>query len=110
MRYETSISLPAKPSLTQTTLGQLCVAPQTSRSRPVKTEPGPRVSDGTAGAAVPLTTAPPGRPMTINLNGYSRGTVVSSKTVKDLGVTLDPDLSFEEHIKTVSRTAFFPST
>jgi hypothetical protein len=27
--------------------------------------------------------------------------------VKDLGVTLDPDLSFDEHIKTVSRTAFF---
>ena len=27
--------------------------------------------------------------------------------MKDLGVTLDPDLSFDEHIKTVSRTAFF---
>uniref|UniRef100_A0A673Y0T8 Reverse transcriptase domain-containing protein n=1 Tax=Salmo trutta TaxID=8032 RepID=A0A673Y0T8_SALTR len=42
--------------------------------------------------------------LTINLDGC---TVVSNKTVKDLGVTLDPDLSFEEHIKTASRTAFF---
>uniref|UniRef100_A0A674E7E7 Reverse transcriptase domain-containing protein n=1 Tax=Salmo trutta TaxID=8032 RepID=A0A674E7E7_SALTR len=42
--------------------------------------------------------------LTINLDGC---TVVSNKTVKDLGVALDPDLSFEEHIKTVSRTAFF---
>uniref|UniRef100_A0AAZ3P0E4 Reverse transcriptase domain-containing protein n=1 Tax=Oncorhynchus tshawytscha TaxID=74940 RepID=A0AAZ3P0E4_ONCTS len=42
--------------------------------------------------------------LTINLNGC---TAVSNKTVKDLGVTLDPDLSFDEHIKTVSRTAFF---
>uniref|UniRef100_A0A8C7IHH4 Reverse transcriptase domain-containing protein n=1 Tax=Oncorhynchus kisutch TaxID=8019 RepID=A0A8C7IHH4_ONCKI len=42
--------------------------------------------------------------LTINLNGC---TVVSNKTVKDLGVTLDPDLSFEEHIKTFSRTDFF---
>ncbi|CDQ75224.1 unnamed protein product [Oncorhynchus mykiss] len=42
--------------------------------------------------------------LTINLNGC---TVVSNKTVKDLGVTLDPDLSFDEHIKTVSSTAFF---
>ena len=33
MRNETRISLPAKPSLTQTTLGQLRVAPRTSRSR-----------------------------------------------------------------------------
>ena len=39
--------------------------------------------------------------LTINLDGC---TVVSNKTVKDL--TLDPDLSFDEHIKTVSRTAF----
>ncbi|CDQ96775.1 unnamed protein product [Oncorhynchus mykiss] len=42
--------------------------------------------------------------LTMNLDGC---TVVSNKTVKDLGVTLDPDLSFDEHIKTVSRTAFF---
>ena len=42
--------------------------------------------------------------LTINLNGC---TVVSNKTVKDLGVTLDPDLFFDEHIKAVSRTAFF---
>uniref|UniRef100_A0A8K9XAS1 Reverse transcriptase domain-containing protein n=1 Tax=Oncorhynchus mykiss TaxID=8022 RepID=A0A8K9XAS1_ONCMY len=35
--------------------------------------------------------------LTINLNGC---TVVSNKTVKDLGITLDPDLSFDEHIKT----------
>jgi hypothetical protein len=54
VRDETRISLPAKPSLTWTTLGQLCVAPLTSRSRPVTTEPGrkPRVYGGTAGAAV----------------------------------------------------------
>ena len=42
--------------------------------------------------------------LSINLDGC---TVVSKKTVKDLCVTLDPDLSFDEHIKTVSRTAFF---
>ena len=42
--------------------------------------------------------------LTINLNGC---TVVSNKTVKDLGVTLDPDLSFDEHIKTV-KDSFFP--
>ena len=41
--------------------------------------------------------------LTINYNGC---TVVSNKTVKDLGIILDPDLSFDEHIKTVSRTAF----
>ena len=41
--------------------------------------------------------------LTINLDGY---TVVSNKTVKDLAITLDPDLSFDKHIKTVSRTAF----
>ena len=54
VRDETRISLPANPSLTRTTLGQLCVAPRTSRSRPVTTEPRrePRVSGGTAGAAV----------------------------------------------------------
>ena len=33
VRDETRISLPAKPSLTRTTLGQLCVAPWTSRLR-----------------------------------------------------------------------------
>ena len=42
--------------------------------------------------------------LTINLDGC---TVVSNKTVKDLAVTLDPDLSVDTHIKTVSRTAFF---
>jgi hypothetical protein len=42
--------------------------------------------------------------LTINLDGC---TVFSNKTVKDLGVTLDPDRSFDEHIKIVSRTAFF---
>ena len=54
VRDDTRISLPAKPSLTRTTLGQLCVAPRTSRSWPVTTEPGrePRVSGGAAGAAV----------------------------------------------------------
>ena len=40
---------------------------------------------------------------TINLDGC---TVVSNKTVKDLGVTPDHDLSFDEHIKNVLRTAF----
>ena len=45
--------------------------------------------------------------LTINLNGC---TVVSNKTVKHLGVTLDPDLSFHEHINKTSRTAFFPSS
>ena len=52
VRDETRISLPAKPSLTLTTLGQLCVTPWTP---PAATEPGlePRVSGGTA---------PPGRP------------------------------------------------
>ena len=54
VRDETRTALPAKPSLTRKTLGQLCVAPRTSRSRPVTTEPGrePSVSDVTAGAAV----------------------------------------------------------
>jgi hypothetical protein len=54
VRDETRTSLPTKPSLTRMMLGQLCVAPRTSRSRPVTTEPGrePRDSDGTAGAAV----------------------------------------------------------
>ena len=34
--------------------------------------------------------------------------VLSSQIkLKDLGVTLDSDLSFDEHIKTDSRTAFF---
>ena len=42
--------------------------------------------------------------LTINLGGC---TVVSNKTVKDLCGTLDPDLFFDEHIKTVSRTAFY---
>ena len=35
VRDETRRSLPTNPSLTRTTLGQLCVAPRTSRSRPV---------------------------------------------------------------------------
>uniref|UniRef100_A0A8K9Y2X2 Reverse transcriptase domain-containing protein n=1 Tax=Oncorhynchus mykiss TaxID=8022 RepID=A0A8K9Y2X2_ONCMY len=39
--------------------------------------------------------------LTINLNGC---TVISNKTVKDLGITLDLDLSFDKHI---SGTAFF---
>ena len=42
--------------------------------------------------------------LTINLDGC---TLVSNKTVKDLCVTLDPDFSFDKHIKTVSRTTFF---
>jgi hypothetical protein len=46
VRDETRISLPAKPSLTGTTLGQLCVAPRTSAN--------PEFSTAS------LTTAPPG--------------------------------------------------
>jgi hypothetical protein len=42
--------------------------------------------------------------LTIHLDGCK---VVSNKTVKDLGVTLEPDRSFDEHIKNISRTAFF---
>jgi hypothetical protein len=49
-RDETWISLPAKPSLTRTTLCQLCIAPWAPRSRLAATEPGlePRISGGTA--------------------------------------------------------------
>ena len=48
VRDETRISLQTKPYLTRATLGQLCVAPWTSWSRPAATEPGlePRVSGG----------------------------------------------------------------
>ena len=59
VRDETRISLPTKPSLTRATLGQLCVTPRTSRSRPVTTEPGREPSWRCRTA--PLTTAPPGR-------------------------------------------------
>ena len=41
--------------------------------------------------------------LTFNVDG---GTVISTKTVKEIGATLNPDPSFDEHIKTVSRTAF----
>ena len=37
VRNETRISLPAKPSLTRTTLGQLCAAPWASQSQPAAT-------------------------------------------------------------------------
>ena len=40
VRDETRRSLPTNPSLPRPTLGQLCVAPRTSRSRPVTTDPG----------------------------------------------------------------------
>jgi hypothetical protein len=51
------------------------------------------------------------RDLLLNLTFHLDGcTVVSNKTVKDLGVTLDPDVSFDEHTKTVSRTAFFRLT
>ena len=43
------------------------------------------------------------RDLLLNLDGCT----VISKKPKDLGVTLDPDLSFDKPIKTVSRTAFF---
>ena len=39
--------------------------------------------------------------LTIHLNG---GTVVKKITVKDLGVTLDPDLAFDKHFKTKQHT------
>ena len=42
--------------------------------------------------------------LTINIYGW---TVISNKTVKDLSVTLEPDLSLDEHIKNFSRTHFF---
>jgi hypothetical protein len=42
--------------------------------------------------------------LTIHLDGC---TVVSNKTMKDLCITLDPDLSSDENIKNISRTAFF---
>ena len=55
--------LPTKPSLTRATLGQLCVAPRTSRSRPVTTEPGRELWwHSWRCSTAPLTTAPPGRP------------------------------------------------
>ena len=41
--------------------------------------------------------------LTINLDGC---TVVSNKLWRTSVLLLDPDLSFDEHIKTVSRTAF----
>ena len=44
--------------------------------------------------------------LTITLNGC---TVVSNQTVKDLGVTLDPDLSFDEHIKNIQEQLFLTS-
>ena len=42
--------------------------------------------------------------LTIDLDSC---TVTSNKTVNDVGVTLDPELPLDEHINTVSRTAFF---
>ena len=54
VRDETMISLPAKPSPTRTTLGQLCAAPWASRSWSAATEPElkPRISGGTASTAM----------------------------------------------------------
>ena len=67
VRDEPRISRPAISSLTRTTLGQLCVAPQTSQSRPAAPEPGrePRVSGGTASAAIQCP-----RPLWEALNGH----------------------------------------
>ena len=42
--------------------------------------------------------------LTINLDGC---TVISNKTVKDLCVTLDPDLSFDKHIRLFQGQLFF---
>ena len=41
--------------------------------------------------------------LTMNLKGSTFG---SNKTVKDLGVTLDPDLSFHKHLKTFQEQPF----
>ncbi|XP_067097450.1 uncharacterized protein [Osmerus mordax] len=42
--------------------------------------------------------------LTLDLDGVK---VSQSQLVKNLGVTMDPDLSFEYHIKQITRTAFF---
>ena len=42
--------------------------------------------------------------LTLDLDGVK---VLQSQLVKNLGVTMDPDLSFEYHIKQITRTAFF---
>ena len=39
-----------------------------------------------------------------NIDGIS---ITSSAVIKDLGVTLDSDLSFDAHIKNISRVAFY---
>ena len=39
-----------------------------------------------------------------NIDGIS---IMSSAVIKDLGVTLDSDLSFDAHIKNISRVAFY---
>jgi hypothetical protein len=43
--------------------------------------------------------------LTINLDGCS---VVSNKTMKDISITLDPDLSFDEHNQDYFKDIFFP--
>lgn len=40
----------------------------------------------------------------LNINGIS---IASNAAVKDLGVTFDPDLAFDTHIKNISRVAFY---
>ncbi len=48
--------------------------------------------------------------ITQNLLDYNLqldGCTVTSSTVKNLGVTLDSKLSFENHISNVTKTAFF---
>ena len=42
--------------------------------------------------------------LTLDLNGIK---VSQSQLVKNLGVTMDPDLSFEYHIKHITKTEFF---
>ena len=72
VRDETRISLLAKPSLPRPPLGQLCVAPWTSRSWPAATEPGhePTVSGGKVSTAMqcPRPLCHPGGPIVANVS------------------------------------------
>ncbi len=43
----------------------------------------------------------------LDYNLHLDGCTVSSSTVKNLGVILDSNLSFEKHISNVTKTAFF---
>jgi hypothetical protein len=78
-----TLSLPAKPSLTWSTLGQLCITPRTAQSRPVATEPGRKLSlwwHSWRCSTAPLTTAQPGRPTSHLFNDKSKIKLNESKT------------------------------